>query len=80
MQPQLTLKDGTVITLADEVFAVVLSIVQSCEVRVEAAASIESLETEFSDLLTTQGPSTEDLLEEHRRELSREEEELRRLG
>jgi hypothetical protein len=73
MQPQLTLKDGQVIPLSDEVYELVLSIVRAHEAPAGAASSIEALEAEFADLFIGDAPSTADLLEEHRQELEREE-------
>lgn len=77
MQAQLTLKDGTVIALSDDVYTLVLQIVQPYE-PLESARSVEALEAEFADLFE-EGPSTTDLLEEHRRELERERRRLQEL-
>ncbi len=77
MQAQLTLKDGTVIALSDDVYTLVLQIVQPYE-PLESAGSVEALEAEFADLFE-EGPSTTDLLEEHRRELEREQRRLQEL-
>jgi len=74
MQAQLTLKDGTVIALSDDVYALVLQIVQPYE-PLESAGSITALEAEFADLFEN-GPSTTDLLKEHQREVERERRRL----
>ncbi|GEM_PF-2739307 len=78
MQPQLTLKDGSIIPLSDDIYELVLGIVKAQEEAVEPASSIDELETEFAHLFGS-GSSTEDLLEEHRRELEREERKLQRF-
>ena len=80
MQPHLTLKDGKVIPLSDEVYEIVLDIIQTQEEPTNNATSLEALETEFAELFAGDGPSTDDILEEHRRELEREENKLRRLA
>lgn len=80
MQPQLTLKNGTVVPLSDEVYELVLGIVQAYEQTIEPAPSLEALESEFSDLFTGSAPSTDDLLEEHRQERAREERKLQGLA
>ncbi len=76
MQPQLTLKNGKVISLPDEVYELVLSIVQAHEEAIEPASSIEEVEAEFADLFAQGRPTTADLLEEHRQETEREERKL----
>lgn len=80
MQPQLTLKNGEVIPLSDEVYEIVVSIVQAHASMTGPAASLEMLEAEFADLFVGAGASTDDLLEEHRQELAREERRLNRLA
>ncbi len=75
MQPQIILKDGSVIPLSEEVYELVLGIVKAREKTIEPASSIEEVEAEFADLFGS-GPSTEDLLEEHRQEREREEYKL----
>jgi len=80
MQPQLTLKDGTVIALSDEVYELVLSVVQVHQPVREPFLSLDGLEVEFADLFIGDAPSTDDLLEEHRRESEREERKLHSLS
>jgi hypothetical protein len=78
MQPQLTLKDGSIIPLSDEIYELILGIVKAQDETIEPSSSIDELESEFAHLFDS-GPSTEDLLEEHRRELEREEQKLERF-
>ncbi len=80
MQPQLTLKDGTVIALSDEVYELVLNLVQAYKPVRESSSSLDDLEVEFGDLFIGDAPSTDDLLEEHRQETMSEERKLRRLS
>lgn len=80
MQPQLTLKDGTVIALSDEVYELVLNLVQAYKPVRESSSSLDNLEVEFADLFIGDAPSTDDLLEEHRQETTSEERKLRRLS
>lgn len=80
MQPQITLKNGEVIPLSNEVYELVLSIIQAHGEAVEPASSIEEVEAEFADLFAQGGPTTADLLEEHRQELEREERKLREFS
>ena len=76
MEPQLTLKDGRVLPLSDEVYNLVLTIVEAQQEPVQPAISIDQLEVEFSDLFTGDGASTRDLLAEHNVEREREERKL----
>jgi hypothetical protein len=78
MQPQIILKDGSVIPLSDDVYELVLGIVKAREEAIEPALSIEEVEAEFADLFGS-GPSTKDLLEEHRQERESEERKLQRF-
>lgn len=80
MQPQLTLKDGTVISLSDETYELVLSLVQAYQSVREPASTLADLEIEFADLFVGDAPSINDLREEHQQELAREERNLQRLA
>lgn len=80
MQPRLTLKDGTVVALSDEVYELILGLVQAYQPTRETPASLDDLEVEFADLFNDDAPSTNDLLEEHRQELAREERKRQRLA
>jgi len=72
MQASLTLKNGKVIPLTDEICETVLQIIEKNGEAIKPADSIEELEAEFSELFTTTGATTEDLLEERAKELKRE--------
>lgn len=79
MQPQLTIRDGNIIPLTDEIYETVLKIVKNRSESTNPALSIEKLEDEFSDLFTD-SVSTEELLAEHAHELLRENQKLERLN
>ena len=72
MQPNLTLRNGQTIPLTNEVYETVLQIVEKNVEKVAPADSIEELEIEFAELFASTGATTEDLLQEHRKELERE--------
>jgi len=82
MQSQLVLKDGRVIPLSDATCELILRIVDSAQGNTTEAPApdLETLRTEFADLYGSQAPSTEDLLEERRRELERERRKIDRLA
>lgn len=80
MEPQLTLKDGRVLPLSDEVYNLVLTIVEGKQESIEPALSIDDLEVEFAALFTGDGASTRDLMAEHENEREREERRLQDLS
>ncbi len=80
MQPQLTTKEGAVISLTDEIYEAILQLIEKQNNEVKPVASIEELETEFADLFAADGATLEDLCAEHRQELEREERKLERFS
>ena len=72
MQARLTLKDGTEISLSEDAYQKIMSIIKSDSV-VEPAYSVKDLETEFAILFAEDGPSTNDLIEEHLSDRQRDE-------
>lgn len=78
MQPQLTTREGNVISLTDEIYETVLQLVIEQPMCLEPAASIDELEKEFSALFVDSA-STGDLIAEHREELIREDKKLERF-
>ncbi len=79
MEPSLTLKDGTKISLSDDVYRKIVKMIKTDSLT-ESADSIEELETEFAILFAEDGPSTRDLMEEHAIERERDERILRTLS
>lgn len=80
MQPNLTLKTGQTIPLANEIYEAVLQIVEEKGKKVVPADSIEELEAEFAELFASTATTTKDLLEEHSEELKREKKKLDIFG
>ncbi len=76
MRPQLTTKDGAVISLTDEIYEAILLLIEKQDHEVEPVASIEELETEFAGLFAANGATLEDLHAEHIQERGREERKL----
>lgn len=76
MQPNLTLRNGQTIPLTNEIYEAILQIVEKNREVIAPADSIEELESEFAGLFASTEATTADLLEEHRKELKREERKL----
>lgn len=75
MQPNLTLRNGEVIPLTDEIYEAVLRVVENEKAKTAPAGSIEELEEEFAELFAAaakNGPTLRDLTDEHRQEIERE--------
>ncbi|MGI9034888.1 MAG: hypothetical protein ACR2GD_02500 [Pyrinomonadaceae bacterium] len=80
MQANLTLKNGKVIPLTDEIYETILQIVDKNNETVAPADSIEELEAEFAELFTAAAATTKDLLRERAEELKREKRKLELFG
>jgi hypothetical protein len=76
MQSNLTLKNGQIIPLTNEVYEAVLQIIEKNGETIAPADSIEELEMEFAELFGSTETATEDLLKEHAEELKREKQKL----
>ncbi len=79
MQARLTLKDGTEISLSDDIYQRIMGMVKG-DSFIQPAVSVEELEAEFAVLFAEDGPSSNDLIEEHAGERERDEHLLKSLS